>query len=62
MLSPSGGPRRGRARFRALRAVLGPIRAVLVAMLFALARGLGGPPHVPRSDRRNLPAEVERER
>jgi hypothetical protein len=45
-----------------LRLLFNPLRLVLVAMLVAFARGLGGAPYVPNPAPRNLPAEVERKR
>jgi hypothetical protein len=54
-------PRRRAAHaLRTLRTLFHPLRLVLVAVLVAFARGLGGAPYVPKPAPRNLPAEVER--
>ncbi len=42
-----------------LRLLFNPLRLVLVAVLMAFARGLGGARYVPKPVPRDLPAEVE---
>jgi len=61
MPSTPAGPRRwADLSLLLLRLVLSPLRLTLVAVLLAIARGLGGAPYAPRPAPRNLPAEVER--
>lgn len=63
MPSTPAEPRRKAARaLAALRLLFHPLRLILVAMLTAFARGLGGAPYTPKPAPRNLPAEVERKK
>jgi hypothetical protein len=67
-MSSSPALRRGLAsRFlgrlgSALRLILRPISVSLVAVLFAIARGLAGPRYRPPHTPQNPPTEVERKR
>ncbi len=63
MHSTHAEPRRKAAcTLATLRLLFNPLRLVLVAMLVAFARGLGGARYVPKPAPRNLPAEVERKK